>query len=51
MVQNTRSLKILGEGLEALIGPPPTLAGKRIDDLFDEYSKLLETVQSFNIQR
>ena len=50
MVQNTRSLEILGDGLEARFSPLPPLAGECIDDLFDEYSKLVETVRSFNLQ-
>jgi hypothetical protein len=51
MIQNTRSLEILGDGLEALCSPLPTLASECIDDLFDEYSKLVDrAVRSFNIQ-
>ena len=50
MVQNTRSLEILSDGLEARFGPLPLLAGECIDDLFDEYSKLVETVRNFDLQ-
>jgi len=50
MVQNTRCLEILGAGLEARFSPLPPLAGEYVDDLFDEYSKLVETVRSFNLQ-
>jgi hypothetical protein len=48
MVQNTRSLEILGDGLEARFSPLPPLAGECIDDLFDEYSKLVDTVRSLD---
>ena len=49
MVQNTRSLEISGDELEAITSPPPLLAGECIYDLFDEDYKLVE--RSFNIQR
>ena len=48
MVQNTRGLDVVSDGLEARFSPLPMLAGKCIDDLFDEYSKLVETIRSFN---
>jgi len=35
VVQNTRSLEILGNGLEAVFSPPPLLASERIDNLYD----------------
>ena len=50
MVQNTRSLETLSDGLEARFSPLLPLAGKCIDDLFDEYSELVGTVRSFNLQ-
>ena len=48
VVQNTRSLEILGDGPETVFSPPPRLAGQCINYLFDEYSKLVETIPSYN---
>jgi hypothetical protein len=50
MVQNTRSLDILGDELEAVFSPLPPLAGERIDNLYYNL-KLVETVRDFNLQR
>jgi len=50
MVQNTGSFEILGDGLEAVCSPLPLLSGECIDDLFDEYSKLVEAVRIFSLQ-
>ena len=50
MVQNTRSLDIFGDGREAVSSPLPLLASKCIDDLFQEYSELVEADRSLNLK-
>jgi hypothetical protein len=49
MVQNTRSLDIFGAE-HAVFSPAPLLASECINDLFDEYSELIETNPSLNLK-
>ena len=50
MVQNTKSLEILSGGIDAVVCPFPPLPGECLDDLFNEYSKLVETVRNLKLQ-
>jgi len=50
MIQNSRSLEIFGDGLEALSSPLPLLASEYIDDLLDQSFGLVETFRGLNLQ-